>query len=173
MVVRNTLIIFTVSGLWHGAAWHFVVWGLVCALFFIPLLLFGDRHKHKGPLAPGRALPSLPDLGKILLTFTLVCISWIFFRADTLPDAFTFFKGIFSESLFEIPPLMRPRSMKIFAMGAAIMVLFEWINRHRQHGLEMDGRLNKPLRMAIYYALIALLVLYAPSDGGDFIYFQF
>jgi alginate O-acetyltransferase complex protein AlgI len=173
MVVRNTLIIFTVSGLWHGAAWHFVVWGLVCALFFIPLLLFGDRHKHKGPLAPGRFLPSLPDLGKILLTFALVCISWVFFRADSLHDAFTFFRGIFSESLFEVPPLIKPKSMKIFAMGLVIMLLLEWINRDRQHGLEMDGRLNKPLRMVLYYGLIALLVLYGPSDGGDFIYFQF
>ena len=58
-------------------------------------------------------------------------------------------------------------------MGVVIMLLMEWINRDRQHGLQMDGRLNKPLRMVLYYLLIVILVRYSPSGGGDFIYFQF
>ena len=125
------------------------------------------------PLADGRWFPSLADAGKMLFTFTLVCIAWVFFRAGSLHDALITFHRIASESLFTIPPLGRPKSMKIFALGVVIMLVVEWINRDRQYGLQMDGRLNKAWRMAFYYGIVALIVLLGPADGGDFIYFQF
>ncbi len=173
MVVRNTLIIFTVSGLWHGADWHFVIWGIVCALFFLPLVLRTERQKRRPPLAEGRWFPSLKEIGQILFTFILVCIAWVFFRATSAPNALITFQRIASETVFSAPNLINAHSLKIFAMGVVIMLLMEWINRDRQHGLQMDGRLNKPLRMVLYYLLIVILVRYSPSGGGDFIYFQF
>ncbi len=173
IAARNTLIVFTVSGFWHGADWHFISWGLVSAVFFLPLLLFGDRHKHRAPLAEARWLPSLADLGKMLFTFGLVCIAWVFFRATSLPNAWITFERIASASVFTMPQQVFCRGLKIFYLGTAILLVTEWINRHRQHGLQMDGRMNKPMRIGLYYGLVALIVLLGPSDGGDFIYFQF
>jgi D-alanyl-lipoteichoic acid acyltransferase DltB (MBOAT superfamily) len=173
MVVRNTLIIFLVSGLWHGADWHFIAWGLVCALTFLPLVLFSERMKRRPPLAQDRWLPSITEVGQILLTFALVCMAWVFFRATSVPNALITFQRIASESLFTLPDLVDHKAFKITALGVVIMLAMEWINRDRQHGLQMDGRLNKPLRVMLYYGLIVLLVLFSPSSGGDFIYFQF
>ncbi|MBS1581253.1 MAG: MBOAT family protein [Bacteroidetes bacterium] len=172
-VARNTFIIFAVSGLWHGAAWHFVVWGVVSALFFLPLVFFGDRKRYVRPPAEWRWLPSLREAGGMAFTFMLVCIAWVFFRATSLDHALLAFDRMASDSLFSLPPLERPKSLKIFVLGTAIMLVLEWMNRGREHGLQLDGRWSRPLRLALYYGLVALIVLYAPSDGGDFIYFQF
>ena len=88
MVVRNTIIIFLVSGFWHGANWTFIAWGALNALFFLPLVLL-DRHRTMvGTVAPGRALPSIRELMFMLTTFAMACCAWIFFRAQSMDQAF-------------------------------------------------------------------------------------
>lgn len=76
-VMRNTLIIFLVSGLWHGANWTFIMWGVYHALLFFPLMLLGKNRKHTNNVAAGRLLPSMKEFVQILFTFLLVLIGWI------------------------------------------------------------------------------------------------
>ncbi len=173
MALRNTMIIFLVSGFWHGANWTFVAWGAINALFFVPLLLTGANRRNTGPIAEGRFFPGIGDALRMLGTFLLACIAWVFFRARNMGEAMEVFKRIFSTSLFDTPELPNLRTVAFGVFGIGVMLLLEWINRDRQHGLQMDGRYTRPVRLGIYYALIALLILMAPIGGGEFIYFQF
>ena len=80
--LRNTLIVFALSGLWHGASWTFVVWGLLHALYLCAELIW-NRLRRNAPKAPGPCCKAL----LLLKTFVLACIAWTFFRADTMADA--------------------------------------------------------------------------------------
>ena len=86
-VVRNTFVIFLVSGLWHGANWTFVVWGAFHALLFLPLILMGKNRTHRDTVAADRVLPTLKECGQMLLTFILATIGWVIFRAESITAA--------------------------------------------------------------------------------------
>ena len=172
-VVRNTMIIFIVSGFWHGANWTFLIWGALNALFFLPLVLL-DRHRTmSGTVAHGRLLPNFGEARQMLLTFAMACFAWIFFRARDLDQAFTVIGRMLSGSLFEAPEVSSTLTLSISLFGILTVLVLEWIGRERQYGLQMDGRGTKPLRYALYYTLIIAIIVCAPLGGGEFIYFQF
>lgn len=103
MSVRNTMIIFLVSGFWHGANWTFVVWGALHGLFFLPLLLARKNRTHLGLVADGRMLPSLGELRGMLSTFAIVTLAWVFFRAENVSHAVNYLSSMFSPTLFGAP----------------------------------------------------------------------
>lgn len=173
LVVRNTMIIFLVSGFWHGANWTFVAWGAINALFFLPLVVMDKHRSMSGTVAQGRVFPSLRELFQVLVTFAMACFAWIFFRAQSMDQAYEVIGRIFSRSLFNSPEVSSALTLGISAMGIGIMLLLEWINRERQYGLQMDGRATRPIRYALYYGIIAIIIVCAPLGGGEFIYFQF
>jgi D-alanyl-lipoteichoic acid acyltransferase DltB (MBOAT superfamily) len=173
-VFRNVAIIFLVSGFWHGANWTFIVWGGLHALFFIPLLLASKNRRHTHGIAEGRRFPSMREMSQMLSTFAMVCVAWVFFRADSLADALDYlwravttlhhdldvFGDYLSHEAFE-PVLM------IF-----VMLAVEWVQRNRQHGLELSHVRKSWVRWGIYYGLVAILYFYG-GEQQDFIYFQF
>lgn len=168
-VVRNTFIIFLVSGLWHGANWTFIAWGAYHAILFLPLILTGRNRKFTNQVSEGRLLPSWKELGQILLTFFLVVMGWIIFRAESIGVAWDVVKGIFNNSLFSSPMMIVGLKKTLFAMG--VLVLVEWINRKKEHALSIE---NQPLvfRAVSCYALV-LAILELGGDSQSFIYFQF
>ncbi len=166
IAVRNTLIVFLLSGFWHGASWTFLVWGELHALYFMPLILSGKNRMHVDVLAQGRIFPSLKEVALMLLTFALVCLAWIFFRAADLPQAFHYIGRMFSTPWGSIDV---ERRIWLFI---AVMMLVEWLNRSREHGLELDRVRIRPLRWAIY-AIITVLTFYFGAPEQTFIYFQF
>ncbi len=169
MKVRNTFIIFIVSGFWHGANWTFIVWGTLNALYFLPLLLTHKNRTNIGIVASNSYLPSLKEGINILLTFCLTVLAWIFFRAENIQHAYSYISEIFSKSLFTIPEI-RPRFLTIIIL---IFILIEWCGRKNQHTLANIGmKFNKPLRITIYYIIIILLIMYGGKEQ-NFIYFQF
>ena len=173
MLVRNTMIIFLVSGLWHGADWTFISWGALNAAFFLPLVL-SDRHKKmSGTVAEGRALPSLKEVVQMLTTFMLCLIAWVFFRAQSMDQALTVFSEVFSPTLFDAPAISSTLTLGIALFSIALTLVIEWISRTKQYGLQLDGRATKPVRYALYYTIIAIIIVCAPLGGGEFIYFQF
>jgi D-alanyl-lipoteichoic acid acyltransferase DltB (MBOAT superfamily) len=178
MKVRNTFIIFLVSGFWHGANWTFVVWGALNAIYFLPLLLSNKNRQNLGVIAEGKFLPSFRELLAMLSTFGLTVFAWIFFRADNLNHAFTFIHDIFTLSLFSIPYIIEPESglhilPKLVIIFILIFLFIEWNGRTGKYALE-NLWLKKPkiLRWVFYY-LIALCILFYGGKDQAFIYFQF
>ena len=111
-LVLNIVIVFLVSGLWHGANLTFVFWGGIHALFVIPVIVLHKKYKAHRPSAPVALWRQLLNIGA---TFTMVVLAWVFFRAPTITDAFGYIDIIFSSSLFTMP--MVSRSSLLFVFG--------------------------------------------------------
>lgn len=169
MRIRNTLIIFIVSGFWHGANWTFIVWGALNAMFMIPLMLTNSNRSNLDIVAKGKLLPDLKETGQIILTFTLTVFAWIFFRADNLGHAFQYISGIISPSLFSMPT----GYSRWYLLVAIVFFIVEWLGRENKYAIQtLAISWNRPLRLAFYYLLIVLLMVFS-AEEQQFIYFQF
>lgn len=166
-VVRNTLVIFLVSGLWHGANWTFVAWGAYHAILFLPLIILGKNRKYTNVVAEGRKLPSITELCQIILTFILAMIGWVLFRSETIGQAWDFLCGMFSSTMFFKPSI--PFKTVSFVV---IMLVVEWVQRKKEHGFVMDGVKSGVLRYACYLAVLAVIFVFGVFNES-FIYFQF
>ena len=153
IAVRNTFVIFLLSGFWHGANWTFVLWGAYHALLFVPLLVM---NKNRRFMDDERQWTDIP---RMLLTFVLVVIGWIFFRASDMASCWDYFSGIWQLSLFTLPVV--ENSLLLWATIAAIivMLIIEWTKQ-------------LPNRWWLYYGLLVAIWWFAGQDV-DFIYFQF
>lgn len=166
-VIRNTFVIFLVSGFWHGANWTFVAWGAYHALLFLPLILLGKNRKHTDIVAADRFLPTFKEFAQMLLTFILAVFGWIIFRAESIGQAGEIFAGIFSSSLFTMPSL--PMKTLMFIV---ILVVVEWIQRRKQHAFVLEGVKSHFLKYACYLAVLAMIFCFGVYNES-FIYFQF
>ena len=164
-IVRNTFVIFLLSGFWHGANWTFIVWGAYHALLFLPLILSGRNRKYTNGIAEGRRLPSLSEFARMLLTFTLVTVGWVIFRADSISQAWQYIALIPHAGSFYTDGL------GLCVTLIVLMLLVEWVHRERQHGLDLRCR-YAALRYACYYCLI-IIMLFTYTNSESFIYFQF
>ncbi|MUU77869.1 MBOAT family O-acyltransferase [Winogradskyella endarachnes] len=174
MKVRNTFIIFIVSGFWHGANWTFIVWGALNAVYFLPLLLLNKNRTHLGTVAEGRYLPSLKEGISMISTFFITVIAWVFFRAENVTHALSVLQKIFSLEFFKTP-YFNNGSLALPLFGFLVVFLFiEWMGRNQQYAIESLGfNWPKPLRISLYYSIVLAIVWGSKSPGGDFIYFQF
>jgi alginate O-acetyltransferase complex protein AlgI len=128
MKIRNTFIIFIVSGFWHGASWTFIIWGALNALYFLPIMLTNNNRNNLETVAEGKHLPSMKGLFQMLLTFGLTFFAWIFFRADNLGHAFQYIGGIFQDSTSYIN-LSIYGQYKMTILFLFVFILIEWIGR--------------------------------------------
>jgi alginate O-acetyltransferase complex protein AlgI len=170
-VVRNTFIVFLVCGFWHGANWTFIFWGLINALYFLPLLQLGKNRKNIDTVAQGKILPSIKELFQMGTTFALATLTWIFFRAESISQAFSYIGKIFAKSL--IPYTEVGAWELIMPLLLIILLLVEWLQRDKQHGLDFNNRkIPSFVRYIIYCALIAVIIQFWASQQ-KFIYLQF
>lgn len=171
MKVRNTFIIFIVSGFWHGANWTFIAWGLLNAIYFLPLLLTNSNRAHLEIAAQGKIFPSLKEFLSIVATFALTVFAWIFFRANTISEAFVYIGGMFSSSLFSMPEVF-PKPLLLMIV---IFLIIEWLGRNHQYAIATTAvRQPAAVRWSFYYAVIAAIYLFGLHDSKlEFIYFQF
>ena len=173
-VVRNTFIIFLVSGFWHGANWTFIAWGAYHAILFLPLILTGKNRKYTNQVAEGRFLPTLKEIGQILLTFFLAVIGWIIFRSATISDSVHYIVGLCDASLFSVPWMKTVNSFVLLVGSILMMIVIEWLQRNNEHGLSLNKTLARPLVRWGLYLLITLMVFVLQSNKAvQFIYFQF
>ena len=173
MKVRNTFIIFIVSGFWHGANWTFIVWGALNAIYFLPLLLLKRNRQNLGVVAEGKYLPSIREFFNMSTTFALTLLAWVFFRSDNVGHAFRYLNEIFSYSLFTMPQFEVKNDFMIFNFVIFFFVLIEWFGREDQFAIEKLGtKWRKPFRWIFYYAIIMVL-FYLRGKPQEFIYFQF
>lgn len=169
-IVRNTFVIFLLSGFWHGANWTFIVWGTYHALLFLPLILLGMNRKYTNQVAERRILPTLKEVLQIGCTFMLATAGWIIFRAPDMATLWQYMQGLCDVSLFSIPQAYAFTEIHTVCM-IVVMLVMEWVQRNKQNGLEMK---NTPwfIRYPIYMATI-FSIMYFFSDAVTFIYFQF
>ncbi|MDC1515520.1 MBOAT family protein [Polaribacter sp.] len=173
MKVRNTFLIFIVSGFWHGANWTFIVWGTLHAIYFLPLLLTNKNRNNLEIVAQGNYLPTARELLQMLSTFTLTVFAWIIFRANDITHAFHYISEIFSASILEAPKLTDSKEAIITMLLVFIFIFIEWLGRESQFALEHLGlKWKRPLRHALYYTIIIALFWYNGKEQ-QFIYFQF
>jgi len=170
-IVRNTFVIFLLSGFWHGANWTFILWGAYHAVLFLPLILTGKNRKYTNAVAEGKLLPSLKECFQMLLTFLLVAIGWIIFRAETIGDAWMYIVGIFDKSIVTYPLLPNPdviyNGYVMVMVFIACMLFIEWF--------VVGQRIKVKHRFVriIFYYISLFLIYYYGGTPQEFIYFQF
>lgn len=174
----NIIITFAVSGLWHGANWTFILWGLLHGFYQVvgalkDKLFFGHKPNKYFPI----------NLISIVATFVLVCFAWIFFRANSISDAFLIVKGIYPDILnctnkqyiYESLNNMGLSLFEIAAVfGAIVFLVFCELISWKKSVYELFEKLPFVLRFAYYYVITAAIIgLGVFGGGGEFIYFQF
>jgi len=174
--VRNTFIIFLVSGFWHGANWTFIVWGALNAIYFLPLLLTNNNRVNIEIVAKGKYLPNFKEFFQIGITFSLTVLAWIFFRANNMGHALNYISQIFTGII------QRPGSILLFSFWSPyktiifliiIFLLIEWLGREQQYAIAHLGlNWERPFRLAMYYAIIFVIFWFGGKEQ-QFIYFQF
>ncbi|MDC1504578.1 MBOAT family protein [Winogradskyella sp.] len=171
--IRNIVIVFIISALWHGANWTFIFWGIIHAFLFITLWLTNTNQKYKNTPTSKTAIPQFKTLASILTTFFLTTFAWLFFRANDLNSAFNYITSIFSESLFELPRLGDKNKALLVLIVISFLILTEWNARNDNHALEKLGlNWKKHNRYIFYYSLI-FAIFYFYETQQQFIYFQF
>ena len=168
MKIRNTFIIFVVSGFWHGANWTYIVWGFINAIYFLPLLLSNSNRNNIDEIKLKWDFDSIRVISSILLTFIITCIAWVFFRSKTITDAFLYLKQIITKRDFGFQYLEPDRYNYELLLMIGVFVLIEWNNRHKTEPL--SGKRNL-LKLAL--AIGAIMAFGTFSDYKEFIYFQF
>lgn len=163
ITLRNTVIIFLVSGFWHGANWTFICWGLINALYFIPYVFFKTDPKTERY--------SIADYFQMLFVFTCICFSWIFFRANNLTEACAYITHICSNPFLNKPlPMLLPWS----AVAPILFLLIAEWRLFRTDGFKTITFKHRWLAW-LFYVCLTMLILMNMSfhQSSDFIYFQF
>ena len=169
--IRNVFVVWAISGLWHGANWTFVCWGLFHATLLAIYNILSINTKYEHVVAYGRILPNIKEITQLFLTFFLAIIGWIIFRAESINQAFHYISSIFTN------PFIGDGIVdgKKWIIAGILLLCVEWLQREKQHALELPvtGMFRyRIVRWAIYYAIICMIINFAGSSQS-FIYFQF
>lgn len=164
--LRNILVTFTVSGLWHGANWTYVVWGFLHGLLFVPVIYGNNSQYETKRIAEGRLLPRPGETLRMGLLFLALLVAWVVFRADSLGHALGYLRALATHDWFVVP-----RHKGALLLGAGFLAA-EWFLRARAHPLAFV-RAAAPARWAAY-GLLTLVVLFCGKFGRvEFFYFRF
>ncbi len=170
-IIRNVYIVWGISGLWHGANWTFICWGLFHATLLAIYNIFGINTKYKQVVAYGKYLPNIKETLQIALTFFLTVIGWIIFRAESMTQAVDFLTAMVSNRFFDASDL---HGVTYIYFGIALLAV-EWLQRNKQHALQFSDAKpfnHRLVRWGVYYIILLLIAKYAGSSQ-TFIYFQF
>ena len=168
MKIRNTFIIFVVSGFWHGANWTYLAWGFINAVYFLPLLLSNSNRNNMDAIVLKWNFDSAKVVLSILYTFLLTCVAWVFFRAESITDAVLYLKRMLFNGDFASQYLDNERYNYELLLMVGLFVLVEWNNRTKMEPISGKWSMAK-----LALAVAAIIALGTYSDYKEFIYFQF
>ena len=168
MKVRNTFIIFLVSGFWHGANWTFIVWGALNAIYFLPLMLRGKNRNHIDIVGENNVLPTIKEFYNITITFMITAFAWIFFRANSVTHAFLYIEELFSFK-FKVDRLVIERFPFEILPLIGLLICMEWFSRNREHPLKNSS----VAYIKAIFLVLTILTFGSFSEMQEFIYFQF
>ena len=170
-IIRNVFIVWALSGLWHGADWTFVCWGLYHATLLAIYIILGINTKYQHNVAYGRLLPSIKEFLQMAMTFVLAVFGWMIFRAESMEQAIGIFKAMASNEFYNSSVV----TGGTYLLFGIIALAVEWLQREKQHALQLSDIKpfnHRAVRWAVYYLIILILFVYA-GTGQTFIYFQF
>jgi len=173
--IRNTFIIFIVSGFWHGANWTFIVWGFLNALFILPSIIFKTNRNNIEIVAKGKILPTLKEFLSILFTFLLTTLAWIYFRSISLTQAKDYIKSIFKNTIFQKPNFQSiDTGLFITSILLLLFILIEWKGRDKDYAISAIGNLKNQFLRWFYYSIIIFIIgMFMQTSQTPFIYFNF
>jgi len=172
-VYSNLMVVFLLSGLWHGANWTFVAWGGIHgALLVVEHATAGVRRRFDTLVGLDRALV-LRRAISVLVTFHLVVFAWIFFRAESLRDAMTIVGRIFTIPGSTLAVGDVGMDELLFAIGAIVVLEIVQAAQRRMSLNRFVKRQPMLIRWSLYYAVVIAIVLFGRFDEREFIYFQF
>ncbi|MDR2408215.1 MAG: MBOAT family protein [Bacteroidales bacterium] len=167
--IRNTFVIFILSGFWHGAKWTFITWGFLNALYFLPLLLMNKNRNYRDTVASGRVFPGVQEIFSMTVTFGLTVFAWIFFRSENTGYALQYISRIFT------PPFVAPfpAGKRIFLVFIILLLflIIEWNGREKSYAIEKIP-FHGFMRWMCYYGILGCIILFGGTPQ-TFIYFQF
>lgn len=164
MALRNIFIIFLLSGFWHGANWTYLAWGAYHALLFVPLFVLDRNRKFtEAIVAHDRMLPSVREAMQMIITFILVTIGWIFFRADSLSTSFHYIAWMVKDFV----------SMPAHLDGIRLILLFLGLDWFARKNDRCPHPFIPDIVYIVFFTLILLLFGKGTSENIEFIYFQF
>ena len=174
MKIRNTFIIFLVSGFWHGANWTYIIWGALNAIYFLPLLLLHKNRRYTDIVAKGKLFATTKEYFQMGFTFILTVFAWIFFRSESVNDAFIFIKRIFSSTFFSLSELKIKQITPVnYFLILSVFLTIEWLQRDEEHAFQFNNILiSKYIRISFYYLVVVTIIWFAGTPQ-EFIYFQF
>ncbi|MFC4632531.1 MBOAT family O-acyltransferase [Dokdonia ponticola] len=174
-IILAIMVNMLVVGIWHGANWTFVIFGLYNGLIFIPIILSGAFLKRKKNKRTKFGLPTLGDFFKMIRTFLLITLGLIFFRAEHLPDAWLYLRGVFNTSLLSLDVVQDVIIKTITPLSfALLMFVIEWFYRDTSYPLTRFGiKWVRPLRWSLYSFIIFVVIVFMQTEETPFIYSQF
>jgi D-alanyl-lipoteichoic acid acyltransferase DltB (MBOAT superfamily) len=167
-IALAVIINFILVGLWHGANWTFVVFGLFQGILFIPLIFSGKLNDNSNIVAETKMFPNIKELFQMGIIFFLFVLGCILFRSETLGDAFEYMRRMIQmETLWAFYQIC----MQKVIWFIVTLLIVEWIQRNKQHGLEIAA-MNPWLRRIIYCIILFCIVLFMGENEQN-IYFKF
>jgi D-alanyl-lipoteichoic acid acyltransferase DltB (MBOAT superfamily) len=166
----NLFIVFIISGLWHGANWTYIIWGGINGLYLVIEIIFEKRYKNINNLFYLHRIPIIKNVIRIIMTFILVCVAWVFFRANNTNDAFIIIKEIFC---FEGALFIDKTTISYSLFGMLLLVLIEVYQEYISNNSMPFKKSHWIVEQLFYSCLIILIIIIGVFDGGQFIYFQF
>jgi D-alanyl-lipoteichoic acid acyltransferase DltB (MBOAT superfamily) len=178
LTARNLLLTALTSGLWHGAAWHFVVWGWLHGIYLVAGRIVHPVPKVRTfPAVPGgeQNLPGPGTVLRMVLVFSLVCLAWVPFRAASLADAAQVYGKIVSQIAtagFYVAwsSLVRQHLVVLLFLGAFVVI--EWLSRRNWNTFAV-ARAPLLVRWCAYSGLFWVILCFGTRRTEDFIYFRF
>ena len=172
-MILSIVITFVLIGMWHGSNWTFALFGLYHGLLYIPLILSGAFFKKAKLKTNKLGLPVIKDFGRIMLTLFLVVVGLILFRADSIPQAWDYVCGMMQLGTLKASYRFFTELGIGINISIIVMMLVEWLQRTRSHGLEIPNNIKVYWRCLIYYCIIFYILIYGRFGANEFIYFQF
>jgi len=172
------LINLTLVGIWHGARWNYVLYGFIHGCYFIPLILMGTMNK-KSKLQKNKMLPSYKELIRMITTFTIVMLTFIVFRADTIKDAFLFLSRMFQNltlknNYVETINFIYWKIGLLLPFFIILLFIAEWSARFKNFGLAcIEGVSITGVRWTVYALIVFSIGLFLRTNQTPFIYIRF
>jgi alginate O-acetyltransferase complex protein AlgI len=171
--IVGSAVVWFLTGLWHGANYKYIVWGMIHGFF---LIVYHIQRNPRKKLFKRIGITNnhlVVVIFETIITLCIVLIAWVFFRAENIENAINYLSDIFSSSLFSIPHFAGMRKLLTIIILTGFFLLMEWYGREQQFAIASLGiKWKRPIRYAMYYAIIMAIFLFSGA-GKQFIYFQF